>query len=113
MTLHSPTLDAAFHALGDGTRRAVISRLCGGEMPISALAALFDMALPSFMQHIGVLAAAGLVITEKRGRSRYCRLTCDPMAEMLEWITRERAAAQGQLDRLETYLDARFEKDSQ
>ncbi len=101
-----PTLDAAFHALGDATRRAVISRLGTGELPISDLAAPFAMALPSFLQHIQVLEKAGIIISEKRGRSRYCRLQPAPMAEIADWIAAERAQWQARLDRLETYLDA-------
>ncbi len=100
-----PSLDAAFHALGDATRRAVIARLGAGELAISDLAAPFAMALPSFMQHIQVLETAGLITSEKRGRSRYCRLQPAPMAEIAAWIAQERAQWQGRLARLETYLD--------
>lgn len=52
MPYHSTPLDLAFHALSDPTRRAVVSRLVEGELPVSALAEPFDMALPSFAQHL-------------------------------------------------------------
>ena len=55
MPHHSTPLDLAFHALSDPTRRAVVSRLAEGEVPVSVLAEPFDMALPSFAQHLKVL----------------------------------------------------------
>ena len=47
--------DRVFHALADPTRRAVVERLSSGPAGVSELARLFDMALPSFTQHLGVL----------------------------------------------------------
>ena len=70
MPYHSTPLDLAFHALSDPTRRAVISRLAEGEVPVSVLAEPFDMALPSFLQHMNVLEASGLVRSSKSGRVR-------------------------------------------
>ncbi|MGO7418370.1 ArsR/SmtB family transcription factor, partial [Rhizobium ruizarguesonis] len=55
MPYHSTPLDLAFNALSDPTRRAVVSRLVEGELQVSALAEPFDMALPSFAQHLKVL----------------------------------------------------------
>ena len=74
MPHHSTPLDLAFHALSDPTRRAVVSRLAEGEAPVTTLASPFDMALPSFAQHLKVLEDCGLIATEKRGRSRWCKL---------------------------------------
>ena len=74
MPYHSTPLDLAFHALSDPTRRAVVSRLAEGEVPVTVLAEPFDMALPSFAQHLKVLEDCGLITSEKRGRSRWCRL---------------------------------------
>ena len=65
MPYHSTPLDLAFHALSDPTRRAVVSRLAEGEVPVSALAEPFDMALPSFAQHLKVLEDCGLIASEK------------------------------------------------
>jgi len=71
---HSTQLDLAFHALSHPTRRAVVSRLAQGEATVSGLAKPFDMALPSFAQHLKVLEDCGLIASEKRGRSRWYRL---------------------------------------
>ena len=105
MPYHSAPLDLAFHALSDPTRRAVVSRLGGGEVPVSALAAPFDMALPSFAQHLKVLEDCGLIVSEKRGRSRWCRLMQARFAEAADWMEAERRRGVERLDRLELYLD--------
>lgn len=105
MPHHSTPLDLAFHALSDPTRRAVVSRLAEGELPVSALAEPFDMALPSFSQHIRVLEECGLVVSEKRGRSRWCRLVRPRFDEAADWMEAERRGWAARLDRLEAYLD--------
>lgn len=105
MPYHSSPLDLAFHALSDPTRRAVLSRLADGEAPVSALAEPFDMALPSFVQHLKVLEDCGLIVSEKRGRSRWCRLERARFAEAAAWMEAERRRAAERLDRLEHYLD--------
>jgi DNA-binding transcriptional ArsR family regulator len=105
MPYHSAPLDLAFHALSDPTRRAVVSRLAEGEAPVSALAEPFDMALPSFAQHLKVLEGCGLIASEKRGRSRWCRLVQARFAEAADWMEAERRRGAERLDRLELYLD--------
>lgn len=105
MPYHSSPLDLAFHALSDPTRRAVVSRLREGELPVSALAEPFDMALPSFSQHLKVLEDCGLIVTEKRGRSRWCRLVPERFDAAADWMDTERQRAADRLDRLERYLD--------
>lgn len=105
MPYHSSSLDLAFHALSDPTRRAVVSQLVKGEAPVSALAQPFDMALPSFAQHIKVLEDCGLIATEKRGRRRWCRLMQERFDEAADWMESERRRWTQRLDRLEVYLD--------
>ena len=105
MPYHSTPLDLAFHALSDPTRRAVVSRLAKGEVPVSVLAEPFDMALPSFAQHLKVLEDCGLIASEKRGRSRWCRLVPARFDEAANWMQAERRRWTERLDRLEEYLD--------
>jgi DNA-binding transcriptional ArsR family regulator len=107
----SPPLDLTFHALSDPTRRAVLSRLASGEVPVSTLAAPFDMALPSFAQHLRVLEECGLIASEKRGRRRWCRLIPERFDEAAEWMVAERLRWTGRLDRLEVYLDKKEQDD--
>src|SRR2546430_10220865 len=71
-------LDRVFRSLGDPTRRAVLSRLSAGSAAVSELARSFDMALPSFTQHLDVLEGCGLVRSRKVGRVRTYRLPPQP-----------------------------------
>ncbi|WEJ57312.1 metalloregulator ArsR/SmtB family transcription factor [Devosia sp. FJ2-5-3] len=111
MPYHSTPLDLAFHALSDPTRRAVVSRLAEGEAPVSVLAEPFDMALPSFVQHLKVLEECGLIASEKRGRSRWCRLVQPRFEEAADWMDAERRSWRKRLDRLEAYLDKQAEEE--
>lgn len=105
MPYHTNALDLSFHALSDPTRRAVVSRLVEGELPVSVLAEPFEMALPSFTQHLRVLEDCGLIASEKRGRSRWCRLVRPRFEEAADWMAAERRRWTERLDRLEVYLD--------
>lgn len=105
MPYHLSPLDLSFRALSDPTRRAVVSRLAGGELPVTVLAKPFNMALPSFAQHIRVLEECGLITSEKRGRSRWCRLVPTRFEEAAEWMEAERRRWVERLDRLEVHLD--------
>ena len=105
MPSHSPSLDLAFRALADATRRAVVSRLGEGEASVSALAEPFGMTLPSFAQHLRVLEESGLITSEKRGRNRWCRLAPARFAEAADWMEAERLRAAARLDRLELHLN--------
>lgn len=98
-------LDDVFRALADGTRRRVVHRLAAGPATVSELAAPFDMALPSFVQHLRVLEQAGLVRSEKRGRVRTCEIIPDALESAESWIAGRRRYWQERLDALETYLD--------
>ena len=93
-----------FHALGDGTRRAMVQRLVKGPASVSELARPFDMALPSVVQHLGVLEAAGIVTSTKTGRVRTYQLAIEALTPANEWIRRQRLPAEEQLDRLGTFL---------
>ena len=79
-------LDLGFHALADATRRAVIARLHEGEAAATELAEPFDMALPTFLKHLKVLEAGGLITTRKEGRKRMCRLEREQLARLSGWI---------------------------
>jgi DNA-binding transcriptional ArsR family regulator len=106
MPYHSAPLDLVFHALSDPTRRAVVSQLAHGELAVTSLAKPFDMALPSFSQHLKVLEDCGLISSEKRGRSRWCRLKMTRFNEAADWMAAERQLAAERLERLEIYLNS-------
>jgi len=97
-------LDNVFHALADPTRRAVLQRLSGGPASVSELAKPFEMALPSFLQHLQVLETSGLIRSQKAGRVRTCEMEPQPLATAEQWIAEQRALWEGRLDRLEGFL---------
>ena len=83
-------LDRLFHALADPARRAILERLGRGPAPVSELAKPLPMSLPAAMQHLGVLEAAGLIRTQKVGRTRTCALEPQAMRRAEQWITGRR-----------------------
>jgi DNA-binding transcriptional ArsR family regulator len=97
-------LDRVFRALGDPTRRAVLSRLSAGSAAVSELARAFDMALPSFTQHLDVLERSGLVRSRKAGRVRTYRLVPRPLKAAERWMAQQRALWERRLDQLDKYL---------
>jgi DNA-binding transcriptional ArsR family regulator len=97
-------LDQVFAALADPTRRAIVMRLCAGEASVGELADPFEMALPSFMKHIHVLETSGLVLSEKSGRVRTCRLSPDALLSAEDWFQHQRAIWEARLDRFEVYV---------
>ncbi|MCT8161827.1 ArsR/SmtB family transcription factor [Pseudoruegeria sp. SHC-113] len=104
MAKYDPSLDACFTALGDPTRRGILERLARGPATVSELAAPHDMALPSFMGHLRKLEAAGLIATQKEGRSRICRLSPEAFAPVHSWLSEQRALWEGRLDRFDAYV---------
>lgn len=104
---HDPTntgLDSVFHALSDPTRRQVVERLGRGPATTSDLARPFDMALPSFTQHLSVLERSGLVTSEKKGRVRTYRLAHQPLDDVNAWLTAQRVLWARRLDQLDAFL---------
>ena len=97
-------LDRMFHALGDSTRRAMVQRLVKGPASVSELARPFEMALPSVVQHLGVLEAAGIVTSTKTGRVRTYQLAVEALTPAGDWIRHQRLPAEERLDRLGTFL---------
>jgi len=97
-------LDRLFNALADPARRAMVERLSHGPAPVSELAKPLPMSLPSAMQHLGVLEAAGLVRSEKVGRVRTCSIEPGALSLAEQWINARRTQWEHQLDRLGAYL---------
>jgi DNA-binding transcriptional ArsR family regulator len=102
-----------FHALGDASRRAMVERLVRGPASVSELARPFEMALPTVVQHLGVLEAAGILTSTKVGRVRTYQLAADALTPAAEWISRQRLPAEQRLDRLGTYLTTTPKKERQ
>lgn len=79
-------LDVVFAALADGTRRGLLEQLGHGELSITDLAETYDMTLTGMRKHVGVLEQVGLVVTEKVGRVRTCRVGTRRLDEITDWV---------------------------
>lgn len=103
--LTSPTaIDGIFRALADPTRRDVVQRLTARQASMSELAGPYEMALPSFLEHMKVLEASGLVRSRKEGRVRIFQLEPAQLKLAEDWLGRQRTLWEQRLDRLDSYL---------
>lgn len=105
MENYNSALDTAFHALSDPTRRAVVARLINGPATVKDLAGPFDMGLPSFLKHLKVLEASGLIGSKKVGRVRTCRLSPRRLAAAEDWLSEQRAIWEARTDRLAAFVE--------
>ena len=102
--MHMENLNTTFAALSDETRRAILRRLMRGESRLSDLAEPFDMSQTAVSKHVRVLSDAGLLIVEKRGRTRHCRLNAEPMKAATDWLIDYQAFWTQQFDSLAQHL---------
>ena len=102
-------IDRTFGALADHTRRSILERLGQGSATISELAEPFDMSLTGLKKHVQVLEDAGLVVTEKVGRTRQCRLSVAPLDDAMAWISFYQRLWGRRLDGLDAYFTLRTE----
>ena len=97
-------LDAAFAAVADPTRRAILARLAEGEATVMELAKPFDMTQPAISQHLKVLEEAGLVVCRVEGTRRPRRLAKEGVEVMDKWLATLREALEKNYDRLDNVL---------
>lgn len=108
------SLDLAFHALADPTRRAVIGRLMQGPAPVGDLAGPFPIGLPAFLKHLKVLEESGWIRSQKRGRVRTCHVIPERLCAAEGWLAEQRAVWEGRTDRLADYVETQLaSKDGQ
>lgn len=105
-TRRAVPIDRVFRALGDPTRREILSRLSRGTQSASALADPLGITLTAVGQHLRVLEAGGLVRTAKTGRTRTCQIEPAGFALLEKWISDHRTIWARRLDRLGELLDA-------
>ena len=98
-------LDASFAALSDVTRRGVLEQLGRAEASITDLAEKFNMTLTGMKKHVGVLEQAGLVITEKVGRVRTCKLGPHRLEEATAWLEKYRNLWATRFDELDRVIE--------
>jgi DNA-binding transcriptional ArsR family regulator len=98
------TLDAAFAALSDPTRRAILARLALGETSVTELAKPFDMSLPAVSKHLKVLERAGLISRGREAQWRPCRIEPRALKDIDDWLGHYRRFYEESFDRLDDYL---------
>ncbi len=79
-------LDAAFAALADPTRRAILARLADGKAQVTELAEPFDMSLPAVSKHLKVLERAQLITRHVDGRVHRFHVNPEPLQQAKSWI---------------------------
>ena len=97
-------LDAAFSAMADPTRRAILARLAKGEATVNELAEPFEMTQPAISQHLKVLEDAGLIVRRVEGTKRPRRLAKAGIEAMDQWLATLRKALETNYDRLDAVL---------
>jgi DNA-binding transcriptional ArsR family regulator len=98
-------MDLVFSALGDATRRALLSRLKCGESTVGVLASPFNMSRPAISKHIRVLENAGLVRCTRAGRVSRCGLNAAALREAAEWVEEYRIFWESKLDALANFVE--------
>ncbi|MGN6171831.1 MAG: ArsR/SmtB family transcription factor [Streptosporangiaceae bacterium] len=97
-------LDAAFTALTDPTRRAIVTRLARGDATVNELAAPFDMTRPAISQHLKVLERCGLISRTRRAQFRPCHLERQALDAAMSWIEENRRIWAQRFDKLDAHL---------
>jgi DNA-binding transcriptional ArsR family regulator len=100
----APSLDRAFAALADPTRRSILARLALGEATVNELAAPFAMSQPAISRHIRVLSEAGLIVQRVDGTKRPCRLATGALSELDQYLELLRGALATNYRRLDQLL---------
>ena len=101
----TPATAALFDALGDPTRRAMVSMIAAGPVTVSALSRPLGITITAVGQHLRVLENAGLAHSEKRGRARFCQLQPSGLQAVEQWAQDCRRELEARLDRLGAVLD--------
>src|SRR4051794_28303435 len=102
---HNETLDRTFFALSDPTRRKILERLTDGPATIGELAEPFGLTLNGLKKHVGLLETVDLVVTEKVGRARECRLGPAQLDDATGWIEGYRQVWERRLDRFGAFVE--------
>ena len=104
-------LDLVFSALSDPTRRAILAMLLEDDMAVTDVADPFAMSLAAISKHLTLLAGAGLIAQEKRGRVKWCKLEPDAMRMASVWMQGFGQFDPVDLDGLERFLEQELAAD--
>ena len=99
-------LDQIFAALADPTRRGILTMLLEDDMAVTDVAHPFEMSLAAISKHLAILAEAGLISQEKRGRINWCKLEPDAMRDSFTWMQSFGQFESFDLDAFERFIAA-------
>ena len=102
-------LDTVFAALSDPTRRAILAMLLEDDMAVTDVAEPFEMSLAAISKHLVVLARAGLISQEQRGRVKWCKLEPDALKAASVWMQGFGQFEPVNLDAFERFLEAELD----
>jgi DNA-binding transcriptional ArsR family regulator len=105
-------LDTIFAALGDPTRRAILSMLLEDDMAVTDVAEPFEMSLAAVSKHLTILTKAGLISQEKRGRVKWCKLEPDALRDASIWMQSFGQFEAVNLDEFERFLEQQLDGQS-
>jgi len=108
----APRLDQTFSALSDPTRRAILSMLLEDDMAVTDVAEPFQMSLAAISKHLTILAQAGLISQEKRGRVKWCKLEPAAMKDASVWMESFGQFESINLDAFEKFLASEFSENA-
>lgn len=97
-------LDQVFAALADPTRRRILTMLLEDDMAVTDVAHPFDMSLAAVSKHLTILAGAGLIVQEKRGRVKWCKLDPNALRDASIWMQSFGQFEAVNLDAFEAFL---------
>ncbi len=106
------SLDAIFAALADPTRREILRMLIEDDMAVTDVAEPFRMSLAAVSKHLSILARAGLITQERRGRIKWCRLEPNAMHDASVWMQGFGQFEPVNLDAFEAFLESEFQDSS-
>src|SRR3954454_11324956 len=104
MLTQADQLSLTFSALGDPTRREILSRLAEGEATVNELAEPFPVSLPAISRHLKVLERAGLIVRSRDAQWRASPVQAEPLDEAVEWMQSRKQTWEARMDRLDAHL---------
>jgi DNA-binding transcriptional ArsR family regulator len=104
--------EAAFSALADPTRRAVLDLLRAGTRPAGDIARAFPISRPAISKHLRILRRAHLVEERREGRHRMYQLNPEPLKSVDSWLEQYRSFWNTSLANLKSFVETEFEKET-
>ena len=104
------SLDTVFSALADPTRRRILTMLLEDDMAVTDVAEPFEMSLAAISKHLTILTRAGLILQEKRGRVKWCKLDPDALREASAWMQAFGQYEALDLDAFEAFLESELDE---